>query len=107
MDQSEQRSSHPRMLKRQTRLRREYLHKRHLQAVAESKTAKKTQVQKALDAGVKLPKAVRKEAQDLAKEMMMDGEEEGSLVHPNNELIEKWTIWTMNMQMQDSLIPKF
>jgi U3 small nucleolar ribonucleoprotein protein IMP4 len=87
------------MLKRQTRLRREYLHKRHLNSVAEAKSAKKTQVQKALDSGVKLPKAVRKEAQDLAKEMLMDGDEQG--LSRKERLISKWTTWTMSTQMRD------
>lgn len=64
-------------LRRNTRLRKEYLYRRSLQGEEQKEFEKKRQIQHALDSGTPLPKDLRDEAADIVEELAY--EDDGSV----------------------------
>lgn len=63
------------MLRRNQRLRREYLYRRSLRGKEKEEYEKKRKVQQALKEGKQLPKELHEEAATLQREVALDDEE--------------------------------
>lgn len=63
------------MLRRNQRLRREYLYRRSLRGKEKEEYEKKLKVQKALKEGKELPREMHDEAKQLQREVALDDEE--------------------------------
>jgi len=60
------------MLRRDVRLRKEYLYKKSLEGKEKDKYEKKRKIRKALDAGTHVPTEIREEADELIKEIQLE-----------------------------------
>ncbi|KAJ3085016.1 snoRNA-binding rRNA-processing protein imp4 [Quaeritorhiza haematococci] len=73
------------MIRRQTRLRREYLYKKGLESKDKQIFERKQQLKSALQSGTRIPHELRKDAEELRKELQFDEAQKTPTSHIDDE----------------------
>lgn len=79
------------MLRRQTRLKREYLYRKSLELTVRQKYENKQRIKEALDQGKPIPNDLKNESEELKRAMLKDAAQEAPTTHMDDEYAKAGT----------------